>query len=72
MTASEPLPLWKRQYDRCDVALANEEQELTDWEEKFLKSLLRQLNFNTKELSPKQLACLETIEDIIQNGRKTR
>jgi hypothetical protein len=72
MTASdsnEPKSLWKRQADRIREALENDEQELTNWEEKFLKSCASQISRYEKELSPKQLTCLETIEDIITNGR---
>jgi hypothetical protein len=75
MTSSNsniPKPLHLRQKERIDILLVQEEFELTEWEETFLNSLQRQVDKYSRELSEKQLAVLEKIEDAAKNGRPTR
>ena len=67
-----PLSLRDRQFLRCDAALDNEELQLTEWETNFLKSLKNQISRYDRELSEKQLLCLENIEEAIKHGRKSR
>jgi len=76
MTASDdknvPKSLQDRQRDRVVALQDNEEFELTEWEENFLRSLKAQLTKPDRELSEKQLSIVEKLEGYVINGRPSR
>lgn len=57
--------------DAIDVALIEGELELNNWESDFMDSIRKQID-EDKDLSPKQINCLEKIYQKATEGRTYR